>query len=76
MGFSETIAACDLKIDRCRQLIENASIQGEGYFFTLAQGHFDIKIKIYFLINHWTIYNQMLYVSFFKNTKKNENLEI
>ena len=22
MDFSETIAACDLKVDRCRQLIE------------------------------------------------------
>ena len=36
--FSETIAACDLKVGRCRQLIEiirYVSIEGQGYFFTI-----------------------------------------
>ena len=34
VDFSETIAACDLKVDRCRQLIE-FSIEGQGHFFTI-----------------------------------------
>ena len=40
-GFSETIVACDLKVGRCRQLIEimkvchNVSIEGQGHFFTI-----------------------------------------
>ena len=39
-GFSETIAACDLKIGRCRQLFEYVSIEGQGHFLTLAQAPF------------------------------------
>ena len=38
MDFSETIAACDLKVGRCRQLIEvirYVSIEGQGHFFTI-----------------------------------------
>ena len=38
VDFSETIAACDLKIGRCRQLIEiirYVSIEGQGHFFTI-----------------------------------------
>ena len=39
-GFSETIAASDLKVDRCRQLIEfmkvhYVSFEGQGHFFTI-----------------------------------------
>ena len=36
VDFSETIAACDLKVGRCRQLIEimKVSIEGQGHFFT------------------------------------------
>ena len=36
--FSETIAASDLKVGRCRQLIEfmkYASIEGQGRLFTI-----------------------------------------
>ena len=36
--FSETIAACGLKVGRCRQLIEirrYVSIEGQGHFFTI-----------------------------------------
>ena len=39
VDFSETIAACDLKVGRCRQLIEFmkviVSIEGQGHFFTI-----------------------------------------
>ena len=37
VDFSETITACDLKVDRCRQLIEimrYVGIEGQGHFFT------------------------------------------
>ena len=42
-GFSETIAASDLKNGKHRQLFEfmkNFSIEGQGHFLTLAQGPF------------------------------------
>ena len=38
VDFSETIAASDLKVGRCRQLIEfikYVSIEGQGHFFTI-----------------------------------------
>ena len=39
MDFPETFAACDLKVGRCRQLIEIVkvcgSIEGQGHFFTI-----------------------------------------
>ena len=38
VDFSETIAACDLIVGRCRQLIEimrYVSIEGQGHFFTI-----------------------------------------
>ena len=40
VDFSETIAACDLKVGRCRQLIEFMKvceyiIEGQGNFFTI-----------------------------------------
>ena len=38
MDFSEAIAASDLKVGRCRQLIEFMtvmSIEGQGHFFTI-----------------------------------------
>ena len=45
-GFLETIAACDLKVGRCRQVIEfMVSIEGKCHFFTLAQSHLHMKIK-------------------------------
>ena len=43
VDLSETIAACDLKVGRCRQLIALmkvcVSIEGHGHFLTLAQGN-------------------------------------
>ena len=40
VDFSETIAASDLKVGRCRQLIEimkvpYVSIEGQGHFLTI-----------------------------------------
>ena len=35
VDFSGTIAASDLKVGRCRQLIEFLSIEGQGHFFTI-----------------------------------------
>ena len=38
VDFSEIIAACDLKVGRCKQLIEImkvVSIEGQGHFFTI-----------------------------------------
>ena len=38
VDFSETIAASDLKVGRCRQLIEFMkvmSIEGQGHFYTI-----------------------------------------
>ena len=44
--FIKTIAACDLKIGRCRQLIEVMKILYKfSHFLTLAQGHLRMKIK-------------------------------
>ena len=52
MNFLETIEACDLKVGRCRQLIEFMT-EGQGHFLTLAQGHLHMKIKNAFLRNTW-----------------------
>ena len=46
MDFSETIAASDLKGSMSRYLIRrNVSIEGQGHFLTLAQGHVHTKIQ-------------------------------
>ena len=47
MDFSETIAACNLKAGRCRQLSELMKVY-EYCFLTLAQGHLHMKIETYF----------------------------
>ena len=69
VDFSESTAPCDLKVCRCRQLIEfmkvYVSIEGQGHFLTLAQGHVCMKIKTCF--SHWAVFNQILYVSFYGN---------
>ena len=49
--FSETIAACDLKVGRCRQLTDLRrydSIEGQCHFLTLAQGRVHKKIQTKF----------------------------
>ena len=48
VDFSETIAACDLKVGRYRQLndfMRYVSIEGQGHFLTLAQGRVHTKIQ-------------------------------
>ena len=48
VDFSETIAASDLKVGRCRHLIEFmklVSIEGQGHYLTLAQGRVHTKIQ-------------------------------
>ena len=47
VDFSEPIAASDLKVSRSRHIIKYmkiVSIEGQGYFLTLSQGGFHIKI--------------------------------
>ena len=47
--FSETIAACDLKVGRCRQLVDlmkRCEYSRSGNLLTLAHGHLHIEIKI------------------------------
>ena len=73
VDFSDHIAASDLKIDRCRQLIEFMKVckyVRSRSCFTLAEGHLHMKIKFAFLINHGAIFNQILYVSFVLGTRK------
>ena len=51
VNFSENIVDCDLKVGRCRQLIELmkvVSIEGHGHFLTLTQGHLCMKGKTCF----------------------------
>ena len=38
------------------------SIEGQGNFLTLAQGHLHMKIRLAFLRNHWAIIYQILNV--------------
>ena len=48
VDFAETIAASDLKVSRSRHLIvyiREVSIEGQGHFLTLAQGHVHTKIQ-------------------------------
>ena len=51
--FSETIAGCELKVGRYRQLIEFMSIEGQeiegqGHFLTSTQGRLCMEIKTCF----------------------------
>ena len=52
VDFSETIAASDLKLVAADIYV---SIEGQGHFLTLAQGHVHIKYKLDFLRNYWAI---------------------
>ena len=72
VDFSDTIAACDLKIGRGKQLfIKYVSIEGQGHFLTLAQGHLCMKIKTRFSQKPLGHFNQILYVSFYVHGKEN-----
>ena len=48
------------------------SIEGQGHFLTLAQGHVHTKIKLDFLRNYSADLDQILYESF--QLQGNENL--
>ena len=65
VDFSETIAASDLKVSRSSHLIEymNASIEGQGHFLTLAQGHVHTKFKQDFPRNYFAKLNKTFYES-------------
>ena len=48
VDFSKSIAGCDQKVSRCRQLIDfndGVGIEGQGHFFYWAQCHLHMKIK-------------------------------
>ena len=48
VDFSETIEACDLKVGRCRQIIEKSWYGRSRSFLTLAPGHLHMKIETCF----------------------------
>ena len=63
VDFSETIAACDLKVGRCRHLIEIMKVceyKGQGHFFTIYFPGFvcfvlyQAKISGERLQDHWS----------------------
>ena len=46
VDFSQTIAACDLKVGRCRLVqFMKVNIEAQGHFLTLVQDHLQMKIK-------------------------------
>ena len=48
VDFSETIEACDLKVGKCRQLIDFMKVceyEGQGHYLTLAHGRVHTKIQ-------------------------------
>ena len=51
VDFSETIAACDLKLIKLIKICE---------YWTLAQGHLYMKIKLAFPIATWPFFSQIL----------------
>ena len=72
MDFSETIEACDLKVVRCRQLVELIKVwKVKVIFWPWPQGIYMWKLKLVFLRNYLAIFNQILYVSF--QVQGNEN---
>ena len=67
VDFSETVAAYDLKVGRCKQIVEFmkvCEVRRSRSFLTLTQGHLHMKIKTYFSQKLLAIFNQILYVSF------------
>ena len=60
VDFSNTIATGGMKLIWLMKVCEFCR---SGSFFTLAQGHLHMKIKVAFLSNHWAIFSQILNVS-------------
>ena len=77
VDFSESTAPYDLKVGRCRQLIEfmkyvSIEVKGQGHILTLAQGHLCIKkIKTCFSQKPLGRFNQNFYVSLKVHGNKN-----
>ena len=70
--FSETIATCDLKVCRCRQLIELMKVRKvKAISWPCPQDIYIWKSKLVFFRNYLAIFNQILYVSF--QVQGNEN---
>ena len=75
VDFSEPIAACDLKVGRCRQLIKFMKVyeySRSRSFLTLAQNHLHMKIKTCISQKPLCQLNHILQVSF--RVRENENL--
>ena len=54
MDCLETIESCDLKVGRCRQIIDfirYVSIEGQGHYLTMAKGRVHKKIQTRFSQN-------------------------
>ena len=70
VDFSVTTAACDLKSGRWRLLIEFMEVSGyrrsRSFFWPWPKSIYLWKLKHDFLIKHWVVFNQILYVSFKK----------
>ena len=60
-GFFRIFAASDLKLIELMKIY--VSIEGQGHFLTLAQGHLHMEIKLAFLSNHWAIFSQIFNLS-------------
>ena len=68
MDFSETIAASDLTVGKCKQLVDlmkRCEFLRSRSFLGLGPRSFTYeKVKLAFLRNHWAIFYQISYVSF------------
>ena len=72
VGFSETIAASDLKVSRSSHLTQymKVCVKGQGHFLTLAQGR--VHTKNLNQIVYFADLNKKFYESF--QVQGNENL--
>ena len=63
MDCSETIAACDLKVGRYRQLIEKLKICGYLMSIPWPKVFYTLTLKLAFLLKPQGHFNQIVYVS-------------
>ena len=75
MDFSETFAACDLKVDRCRQLIKLMMVwKIKVISWPWPQGIYLWKLKLVFLRNYWAIFTKFCMLTFmYKEMKIHEH---
>ena len=68
VDVSETIEACDLKVGRCRQMIDFYErmwvLKVKVISWPRPKAIYIWKLKLVFLRNYLAILNQILYVSF------------